>query len=236
LEGYKQLYVKGQSSAAIGDASNSYLWDETAAQRIHEVSPHARILISLRDPVERAHSFYLMNLRSGDDPSPTFAEALQKDSTRNRRNWFTSWLYVEGGMYYSQVKRYFETFGRDQVLVLFFDDLVKRPQQTYAAIAQHLTVDPAAFDPAKISEAYNTYRMPRFQSAYRIAGALGLRGKLLPESLRRRLSRNPLLFDRAKPRIDEASKLHLQSIYEPDIVRLEELLGRKLPELRKSWI
>jgi hypothetical protein len=236
LEEYQHLYRKARGFSAIGDASNSYLWDEHAPGRIQEICPHAKIVIMLRDPVVRAHSFYLMNLRSGDDSSPTFRQALELDRERSKSSWFTSWLYVEGGMYYAQVRRYFETFGKDQVLVLFFDDLVKDPTPLFAQIAGHIGVEADPFETIEVSTALNTYRMPRLSTAYRLAGMLGLRGRLLPVSVRRWLSRNPLLFDHRKPSLDGETRRYLQQIYDPDITLLEDLLERRLPELRVSWV
>jgi hypothetical protein len=236
LEEYQRLYKDARGFIAVGDPSNSYLWDENAPGRIHEVCPEAKIIVMLRDPVARAHSFYLMNVRDGFESSPTFRRALDQDKARNTSNWFTAWLYVEGGLYHKQVRRYIDAFGARQVLVLLFDDLAKNPLELFSRIASHIGVDPSPFGSIEVSEPYNPYRMPRSRAAYRIAGMLGLRGSLIPPAARRWLSRSPLLFDKNKPQIDPESRRYLQQIYDPDIAHLEMLLGRTMPELRKNWI
>jgi hypothetical protein len=229
------MFQGSEGFAAVGDLSTPYLWDENAPRRIHDACSDAKIIIMLRDPIARAYSFYLMNLLNELESAPTFREALRRDATRDKSTWFTSFQYVEAGLYHDQVRRYLELFGSERVLVRLFDELKENPRDLYAAIADHLGIDAAPFDAIKVSEAHNYYRMPRFRVAYRIAGALGLRSKLLPPSVRRWLNHNSLLFDRKKPPMEDASRQYLKGIYEPDVARLEALLDRNFPELRKSW-
>jgi hypothetical protein len=56
------------------------------------------------------------------------------------------------------------------------------------------------------------------------------------ESVRRWMSYNPVFQKPEKPRVEPEASRYLQSIYEPDLCKLEELLDRKLPELRRRWI
>jgi len=235
---YLGLYEQAESYPAIGDASITYLWDENAPKKIHEVAPHARIVIMLRDPVVRAHSHYLMNLRLGAESLSTFAEALRADLATEDNGFWGGRLYVGLGLYYEQVRRYIETFGSDQVLILLFDDLTRQPKETLARVTQHLGIDPLELDEAEVSEAHNVYKMPRFAGAYRFATrviAPDLRKRLLPESVKKWLQSGSLLYNTSKPPLDPESRRLLQGIFDPDIAKLEQLLGRKLPELRKSW-
>jgi hypothetical protein len=239
LDEYQSLYRGGRGIAAIGDLSTSYLSDEFAPRRIHEACPNAKIIIMLRDPVIRAHSYYLMHLRMGGESAPTFWEALERDKHRNKTSWFTSWQYVEAGLYYEQVRRYVDTFGSGQVLIRLFDDLTKNPEELFQDIAGHLGIDPAPFHEVNLQEAHNAFKMPRFRSLYQVARSdlsRKLREKLFPEALQVWLRTSPLLYGRKKPPLDDTSRRYLQEIYDPDITLLEELLGRPLPELRKSWI
>lgn len=238
--GYQRLYQGAEGFAAVGDSSPSYLWNEGAAERIHNVSPQAKIVIILRDPVVRAHSAYLMNLRSGAEPkSATFWEALQRDAARREKGWWIARLYVELGLYHDQVRRYLNVFGRKQTHILLFDDLKNDPAAAYRGIAQHLGIAPDGFRLDELSELHNAYRMPRSLAVYRLlTGSVSrqLRHKLLPASVQDWLRHSPLLYGSRKPSLDDESRRYLQEIFDPDINSLEELLGRKLPELRKSWV
>jgi hypothetical protein len=238
-EAYLKMYEPGRGYKAIGDASPSYLLDENAPRRILEVSPDAKIVVLLRDPVERTYSSYLMNLLNGEETEKSFMKALHLDSARQPKVFWKSRLYIEASMYYSQVQRQFDAFGRDRVLILMFDDLVKNPQEVVTRAARHIGVNPQVRDETDLSEPHNAYRMPRFRGIYRLATSgisKKLRHKLLPSAAQNWLRHSPLLYGNRKPPLDDESRRYLQNIFDPDITRLEELLGRKLPELRKSWV
>jgi hypothetical protein len=232
---YEHLYKSAGGYKAVGDASPSYLWDSEAPQRIHQVCPGARIIIMLRDPVARAHSHYLDNVLHGIESAPTFSEALQRDNTQSKMSWFASPHYIEVGKYYEQVRRFLNVFGAGQVAVFLSDDLSRDAATLFSSIAAHIGIDNAQFQAIDVSQSHNSYRMPKFKAAYQLAGRLGLRTAVIPSSVRRYLS-NSFLFNRSKPLMDEQSRRFLQEIYDPDIVLLEDLLRRKMPELRKSWL
>jgi hypothetical protein len=231
---YRDLFRDADQSKAIGDASTSYLCDESAAGNIHAVRPDARIIIILRDPVERAHSHYQMDVQMGKERRP-FLQALKQDYAAQTKGWGVTHLYVDAGIYTGQIEHYFATFGREQVLVLLFDELKSNPRSAVLKVTRHIGVDPISFDPAEHSHAYNAYRRPKFPTLQRIV-AKSKASKLLPQGLRRSLRYSPLLFDTRSPSMDDESRRYLQRIFAPDILRLEELLGKKLPELRKSWV
>jgi hypothetical protein len=238
-EKYQRLFRDAQGYPAIGDASPSYLWDEKAAGRIHEVSPCARIIIILRDPVVRAHSHFLMARQSGAESEPVFLKALQDEVSRGTTDWHVSRLYVLHGKYFQQVQRYIETFGRESVLVLLFDDLTRQPSQVLASVARHIGVNSDFFETVDLIAAQNAFKMPRSHVAYRLATSpviSKLRKRLLPASVQAWLRSSPLLYGNKKPSLDDESRHLLQEIYDPDISRLEDLLGRRMPELRKSWV
>jgi len=234
---YRDLYARAGGYKAIGEVTPYYLPDAEVPARIHAVVPHAKIIIILRDPVERAYSHFLYYraVRIGgtsEEPAPTFREALRNyDKISPAQRWQLSREYIEQSFYAEGVRRYFETFGRDQVLVLLFEDLAKNPNEVFARVARHIGVDPAFFAKMTIKND-NPYRMPRV-AAIRWGQRLGL-SRLLPRSLKQALW--PVLFRLRKPQLDTQSLRQLQKLFEPDVTRLEELLGRKLPELRKTWM
>lgn len=233
LEEYQRLYRDAEGYPAVGDASPSYLLDEDAAGLIHEVSPEAKIVAILRDPVARAFSDFLFCRTLGIEPETSFLAALRRYDDRQAPEWNQSRLYIEQGMYGAQVRRYYDTFGRDRVVVLLFEDLTGNPRELFRRLASHIGVDPDFFNDADLSEPINQYRMPKRRGVVQMVRSLRLQ-RLLPLAVLHRL--RPLFFDTSKPSLDDASRRMLQEIYDPDLTRLEELLGRKIPELRKSWV
>jgi Sulfotransferase family len=232
LEEYRELYRGARGYRAIGDMSPCYLLDEGAARRIHDVSPEAKIVVMVRDPVERAWSDYLFCRTLGTEPEATLLEALRRYERREAREWHLSRLYIEQGMYTGQIRRYRETFGADRVLVLLFDDLTRNPRELFTRLAVHIGVSPDYFSEAVLAEPYNQYRMPRQRALVQAVRSWRVQ-TLLPRSVVRWL--RPLFFDMKKPVLDGESRRRLQDMYAAEVDSLEELLGRKLPELRKSW-
>ncbi len=229
LEAYQRLYRGAESFPAIGDASPSYLWDEKAPRNIYEVCPQAKIIIILRDPVARAYSEYHMAIMNGSETLP-FPEALRLDYAREKKGYWIARLLVELGMYHDQVLRYFDTFGRDRVLVLLFEDLIKNPKDLYARIATHLGIDPGAFDASEYTDAQNAYKMPRSLIVYHLwtsPASRALRRKLLPPSVQKRIRNSSILqlfFDNKKPEIDDESRRFLQAVFEPEVTALKLFL------------
>jgi hypothetical protein len=236
-DAYQALYRGAKGYQAIGDVSPGYLWDRQVPLRIHDHCPRARILILLRDPVDRAYSHYLMLARMGLDSLP-FDEAVRRDNSQDPDNWWYRYRYIETGLYFAQVARYFEAFGRDQVAVFLFEDFAKDPAGMLTSAARHIGVDPELLNLEELGRVYNPTRTPRFKWLYDGARqVLSLRARsLFPEALRAWLSYNPLFYRREKPAYEEKTAKYLQSIFEPDICRLEELLGAKLPQLRATWM
>jgi len=234
---YLSLFAKARGYAAIGDASPSYLWEPQAPRRIREVVPQAKIIILLRDPVERAHSHYLADIREGVH-NLGFYEALCYDMAREVKGWGISWLYIELGQYAAQVRRYLDIFGPEQTRVFLFEDLKRDSNRVLLEIARFLGVDTDAVARIDTSEAHNAYAMSRGRWAQRLAGAK------LSRFLGRTVVPRPIgqfIFDRIllkpgpKPDIDPRAKKLLCEIFEPEVNELEHLLGRPLPELRRSW-
>jgi hypothetical protein len=243
---YLKLFRSGAGYPAIGEASPSYLFDVEAPARIRRFLPHAKIIMLLRDPVERAHSHYLMDLREGAQ-SEHFYRAIEEDWYRSQKGWGVSHLYVELGLYAEQVSRYLNTFGSQQVLILMFEELRRASENGKSALAKvlrFLQVDPDYLDRIDTSYAENSYGVARWSWARRLAGSNRVRrvGQILvPASFGSNQAVKRLIFQRffvksaPRPEMDPRAKDLLCSIFEPDIRALEKLLQQRLPDLRHTW-
>ena len=234
---YLRLYGTCDGSKYCGDASPSYLWSEIAAQGISQHSPQAKIIIILRDPVQRAYAQYLMDFNEGVTDL-NFTAALHKDWERVDKGWGISQLYVELGMYHDQIQRYFSLFGRRSVKVLLLEDLKRKPLQTLQEIAQFLEISPTPFAHINFRTAHNHYASPRGNWARRLAGnpfSRYIGEYLFPQRWGEYIWRHLFLREEPKPAMDVSAKTWLIAQFEPEIERLENHLQRPLPELRRSW-
>jgi hypothetical protein len=234
---YLRLYGGATKHRVIGDASPSYLWHPEVPQRIRAAVPQAKIAIVLRDPVERAYSHYLMDYREGAQSKP-FYEALLEDMHRPEKGWGVSYLYYELGLYAEQVQRYLEIFKPEQVKVLMFEDLRHDTKAALYELAAFLGLDPNPLTHADTSRKYNSYAAPRNQYLRRLAGARlprMLGQALIPSRLGAFIFQQIFLKQAPKPPLDRNTRELLCSLYDPELNKLERLLGRQLPELRHSW-
>ncbi len=199
--------------------------------------PDAKIAIILRDPVERAHSHYLMDYREGVQDL-SFYEALVRDMNRREKGWGVSALYFELGQYARQVRRYLETFPPDQIKILFFEDFRCDVKLVLRRLAAFLELDTGAIDRIDTSTAHNSYAEPRGRLTRRLAGAKLSRilGRtIVPRKAGQFIFEKFFLRHAHKPPIDPRARDLLCALYDPDVTELERTLGCPLPQLRCSW-
>jgi hypothetical protein len=206
---YLDLFAEARDMAWRGEASTAYFWDRPCARRIKEFNAEARIIISLRDPADRAYSEYRHNIITGHERRPFLAavhESLDADDTADpRADLLASGFYVEG------LERYLDVFG-DRVHVLFLEELRADPRTELRKIFTFLGVDP---DPSESIDlaAQNPSLFAQRPPARGLLTAV--RGRRL---LRRSGNSMPI----------EARAL-LDEVYAPEHEPLATLLGRPLP-------
>lgn len=142
---YRSHFPRGEALRA-GDqafeASPSYLFHPLAPERIHRIVPSARLIVMLRDPVDRAISHYFHQRRKGRETLPIL-EAMQAEEERlapalARENYrdpvFRQFSYKRRGVYHEQIRRYLEYFPLGQLLIFDADELFSRPETTLARV------------------------------------------------------------------------------------------------------
>lgn len=129
LERYLELFEDVDEERAIGEASVRYFVSDNAPTRIRDTIPHAKLIFILRNPVDRAFSGYLMQMRHGKETDPP-----NKAFRRGK-------IFVEVGFYHEHLKRFYELFPAEQIAVYRFDDLHKDASALMADIYRFLEVD-----------------------------------------------------------------------------------------------
>ena len=149
VEAYLALWENGKNTRQAGESSPTYLYDPAVPARINEQFKDARVIIILRNPVDRAFSHFKMDVRRRWIPPTSFQEALSMEPAFIDNFWWGTRHYLRQGLYYLHVQRYLDIFGEDRVKVLRYDDLQTDPQLFMQSITTFLTVDRFDFDLSK---------------------------------------------------------------------------------------
>lgn len=211
---------------AVGEASVAYLFYPQVPQRIHQKIPHARIIISLRNPVERALSHYFMEYKLGYVNVPLADVVFRR--TRHRRSALWYQQYVELGLYYEQVKRYLETFPPEQVKIFIYEEWIADLHAGLRELYEFLKLNPDYFPDH--NERHNTFSLPRNGLLRALYGQKVLRRMarlLMPEAAVLQIKK-VILTSKQMPEVGDDVRDELMRIYRDDIGRLETLLQKNL--------
>jgi hypothetical protein len=148
LEAYLSLFEAASAEQRAGEASTSYLRTPSAASRIAELCPDARIVAVFREPASFLYSLHLQLLVVEVENEPDFAQAIGLEQQRRRGGHVSSdpvrqraLLYSEHVRYVEQLRRFQERFGRERVLTLIYDDFRRDNVQVVRQILRFLEVD-----------------------------------------------------------------------------------------------
>ncbi|NOZ47017.1 MAG: sulfotransferase [Chlorobi bacterium] len=227
---YKQLFEASKKEKYRAESSTSYLYSAVAAKNIYNYNPGSKIIILLRNPVERAFSHYLMALRYGFT-TLSFKEALEKDIQKEKKGWGISELFIELGEYYKQVKRYYEVFPKENIGVFLFDELEKNPEAFYQSIFKFLNI---SFFNTNLNEIHNKAKVPKMKKLNKLvvnSGIKNLSKTILPEILFEKMKQKAFK-ENTDIKLDKNTKNRLLDVYKTDIENTAGLINVDL----SKWI
>lgn len=215
LDTYMELFKDVNNEIAIGEASVSYLFSKLAAREIKRFNPNAKIIIILRNPVERAFSEYQMDVTIGRT-ARDFLSAFQGGNK-----------YKGKSLYYHQVKRYKDLFPAENLLIIIFEEMVKDMEKAMKRIFNFLGVD-ESFAP-DFEQKFNRPLTPRVKILNSVLFASGIKRALsnitpgkLKEALKSKFYRNE------KKKLSKKEFDVLFPLFYEDIKKLEKLTGKDL--------
>lgn len=233
FEEYNRLFGRARDDQKKGEMSTPYLYlyEKTIAtlKKYYNDYNDIRIVMLLRNPVDRAFSQYKWRVRDGREPL-SFEEAVYAESKRKKENFSFDYYYVDRGYYFNQVKAYLENFS--DVHIMLTNDFMEDPQKELKNLCRFLGVDD--FDFRKERD-QNESGMPRSKILSRLVTTESrFKFKIwyaLPDKLRKsiRSSFNFMNSERnSSLKLSSSMREKLVRLYTADILKLQQLIGRDL--------
>ena len=229
-EKYLKLFGDVKDEIAVGEASPFYLIDPETPKLIHQQIPNAKIIIILRNPIERAYSSYFQSIRSGWEKG-SFSSAIDRSYDLKKRNEdLTLRIIIEGGFFSEQVKRYLDIFGKNQVKILIFEEFIQHPEKEIFQLLDFLGVK--IDELPKLNKIYNPVTVPKNKLSKSIIENTIIKKvalKIFSHDSSQKIRDRILVKKIKKPQMEKSDKEKLVEIYAEDMNKLERILGRSLP-------
>jgi hypothetical protein len=246
FEEYLSLFENARPGERVGENSPAYLMSSSAARRIGDAQPDARIIAILREPASFLRSFHLQCLRNHVETEKSFAKAIALEDPRRAGQRLPrhsqrphELLYSDHVRYVMQLQSYHAVFPRERVLVLIYEDFRRDNEATVRKVLNFLDVDDSA--PIEVLEANPSYRVRSPQlhelvrSVYMGRGPVSRRVKagvtsLTSRELRRdllRLTLRRVVYGQPQSE-DDSVMLELRRRCKAEVVALSEYLDRDL--------
>jgi hypothetical protein len=217
FEAYEASFAGATDEIAVGEVSPQYFRCPTAAQRIHDCIPDAKLVLSLRNPAERAFSGFIMRTRRGESVKGFYEELTLQSS------------HVKEGFYYRRLKRYMDLFPRDRIKIYIFEEFKKESAKTLVDLYSFLGVD-TNFAPDTAVK-HNPAAIPKVRLLNRLfynPTLINITKSVVPEGLQEKLKQVQQLNLRTAPKLPADLRSKLLKFYREDILKLEMLLDRDL--------
>ncbi|MBZ2167685.1 sulfotransferase family protein [Marinobacter sp. F4216] len=232
IEWYKKLFQCDGENKVSGEYTPDYISSEEAMQRIFEFDSNVKLIVILREPLDRAYSAYRLFQSHGQFCDLEFAEAIKLHP------WF-----FEKSLYSDQIKGMFSLFSSVNIHIDFYDRIISDPESFFGDICQFIGVD-RNFTPKSLFNVRNASFYPGIQNRY---GLVKLQNKIIDMGFSEQLNsiKNTRLFsifkrflldkDRKKQPSHLIDRKYI-SIVKDDVEVLEELLGQDLQSWKDKYV
>ena len=228
MKKYLDLFKNVKNEIIVGEASSPYLTCPHAALEIKKAFPNSKILISIRNPIERSHSAYF-SYQFMKPNEQNFMEMIKTHEKLISEKIFYIDSILESGFYTKNIKRYQEIFGKENVKVIIFEDYIKNTVQNINSIFNFLGIN----DKIDLNEqSKGSYRVPKNFFAKSLLNNKNFRKVstiLIPTVMRQKLGDKYFLKQVKKPQMLENERNYLRELYNDEVNELEKFLGKKLP-------
>lgn len=228
---YESHFNNNEKDTIAGEVSPSYFNEASVPYRLKQYMPEAKIILSLRNPVERALSQHRHLIRIGyiQGPDYSFEEALNNNPS-----------YIEQGLYATHLTRWLEYFPLEQIHVVTMEEISQNSADVAKGLYEFLGVDTEHISKTRdgksnISYALRNRSLDNFVVKLRIAIntlGFGVVWKWLGNTGLRHVYRsfNRRSSDKVIPTVKNKTKENLRQHFKEQVELLEQLLGRSFEQ------
>jgi len=228
VDWFREQFAGAGDAKAVGDAT-PLMQNPLAVRHMADLLPDARLVAILRNPVDRAYSHY-QHIRALGQERRSFQRALaaeREDEVGARGD--PPRDYMQRGRYLRQLQAVTDRYDRSQLLVVLFEDLRDRPQDTVREVLRFIGVDESV-PLAGVGAAHDP--RPAVRSTRLYAALNGRVGRRLPDGGRRLAERINQTDKQAYGQLEPAVRKELVAQIAPEVRELQEWLGRDL----SAWL
>ena len=234
---YYSLFSGAGEKQLSGEASVWTMASRTAAAEIYAVNPAAKIIIMLRNPIDMIYSLHDLYLRTGNEDTVDFQQALEKEPQRKQGSaippgcYFPEGLcYTEVGRYNEKVERLVEVFGMGEaastqegtsraVHVVIFDEFVKETASSVKGVLEFLGVDPGVPLEFEMKKALAMIRPQVLKQLRRARPEVRKLVALKPDEVH---------MGSVRPPMSRGLRSHLKGLFGEDIEKTGQFIGKDL--------
>ncbi|HEY5889149.1 MAG TPA: sulfotransferase domain-containing protein [Acidimicrobiia bacterium] len=221
LDWYRDLFPEEGRFLAVGEATPNYMFSPPALDRIQQTLPEAKLVVMLRNPIDRAYSHYWHD-RVRNKVSAEFDEVVQNEINGEG----SPDAYLARGIYRPQIEEISRRFSSDSVLIQIFEEMASDPKIVYATVCRFIGVDDT-FIPDGLGDPVNKYIEFRSLAARNWS-------RHLPGRVRNLIGRFNTKQEETYPEMDRATRTRLQEYFRDENRRLDELIELELPWDRRG--
>lgn len=231
---YDALFSEVRDEKAVGEVSPMYLYHSTAPGKILESLPGVKLIVILRNPVDRLYSRFMHLARERREPSEALEDCFDKDSIWWRRN-----DLIQEGFYYTHLKRYYDLFDQSQIKVYLYEELRNDPLRLVQNMYDFIGVD-GWYEP-DLSVEYNVSGKIKNPFVDRFIGQKSILKSAL-SSISPRIMNTVTKQEWLKKHVNKLRKQNLtkpalkhgtrirliEEVYGNEITKLQKLIGKDL--------
>lgn len=234
---YLSVFKGAKNEKIVGDASTHALFSKVAAEEIYKFNPKSKIIIMIREPSEYLYSLHSQLYKHLDEDIKDFEAALSKEEDRRRGKNIPKTVEFPSKLFYSDwvkfsdgINRYYNQFGKDNVMVIVFEEFRADNLKICREVFKFLGVDDSFIPEVKVVHANKELKHRGFMKFIKNPIVFKVM-KIIPRKLYSAIGRkmHDLLYKQTKrDPMREEFRIELKKKYKEEVEKLSNLLDKDL--------